>query len=289
MSLSPIRIDRFATLYVVQPFLAAGRNAKKACLPILMYHSISDTSEDGVTPYYRTVTHPDVFATQMRALKEQGWRGVSLAEGLEVLNGRRPSDEKVVAITFDDGFADFYIAAFPVLRENGFHATMYLPTEYIGEKPRSFKSKQCLTWSQVRELHANGMEFGSHTVSHPKLWDLEWPQIVAELRDSKSAIEDHLGGPAVSFGYPYAFPSQDVEFVARFTSELQKLGYRNCVTTAIGRVTLGDDLYTLKRLPANSCDDAELLRAKLEGAYDWLSSFQSLTKRAKARFRSAAR
>ncbi len=74
-----------------------------------------------------------------------------------------------MVITFDDGFADFYTNAFPLLNRYGFSATVYLPTAYIGKSAREFKGVECLTWDQVRALDRAGVEFGSHTVSHPQL------------------------------------------------------------------------------------------------------------------------
>jgi peptidoglycan/xylan/chitin deacetylase (PgdA/CDA1 family) len=285
MAMSLLRFDRFATLYVAQPLLSTGLGRKDARLSILMYHSVSDANEAGVSPYYRTVTAPDVFKAQMKTMRNAGWRGVSLTEGLRTLSATPERAQKMVAITFDDGFEDFYTAAYPVLRENNFTATMYLPTAYIGDAPAAFKSQRCMTWQQVRELHDQGMEFGSHTVNHPKLWDLDWAAIGSELRDSKKTIEDKLSAEIPAFAYPYAFPQQDKPFTSRFRQELESAGYRSCVTTSIGRVAADDDPYTLKRLPANSCDDADLLMAKLEGGYDWLAWAQKIVKSAKTAVR----
>src|SRR4051812_20321319 len=277
MAVAFARLDRFATLYIAQPLRSVGIRSAARHLPILMYHSISTTPEDGVPAYYRTVTRPEVFHQQMSWLKQAGWRGVSLCEGLGYLSNS-DAKQKCVAITFDDGFEDFYTSAWPALQQNQFLATMYLPTGHITDTAKVFKDHRCLTWGQVCEMHRHGIEFGSHTVTHPKLWDLQWPRITAELRDSKVAIEDALGVAIPSFAYPYAFPQKDRAFTSRFRDELQGAGYQNCVTTAIGRVVANDDRFTLKRLPANSCDDADLLRAKLEGAYDWLAIAQNAVK-----------
>jgi peptidoglycan/xylan/chitin deacetylase (PgdA/CDA1 family) len=271
MPISPVRFDRFATLYLAQPLMSAGLRSTSRHLPILMYHSVSNAEESGMSPYYRTSTRPDIFQAQMRVLRDSGWKGVTLSDGLKSLSDGNGLLEKKVAITFDDGFEDFQSNAAGPLRECGFKATMYLPSGFIADTHTVFKNNRCLSWRQIVDLHSEGMEFGSHTVSHPKLVDLPWSKIRIELIDSKRAIEDKIGAAVLSFAYPFAFPQQDAPFTARFRQELQSAGYKSCVTTAIGRVAPTDDPFTLKRLPANSCDDSDLLNAKLNGAYDWLA------------------
>lgn len=263
-------------------------------LPVLMYHSISDDPEAGRSAYYKVCTSPRRFAEQMRWLADWGYRGVTLTQGLEALRGRAAGSDgagaRPVAITFDDGFRDFRTAALPILQQHGFSATMYLPTAFIGEDRsasgradrRSFNSRECLTWPEVRLLEAAGIEFGSHTVSHPRLIELDWPVIEAELRDSKAILEHNLGHPVRSFAYPYGYPSTNRAFTARFKQTLRTLGYETCVTTEIGLVRPADEPLELKRLPANSADDAALLGAKLAGAYDWLHWPQSIVKRLKS-------
>jgi peptidoglycan/xylan/chitin deacetylase (PgdA/CDA1 family) len=248
-----------------------------------MYHSISDDPEPAFSPYFKICTAPEKFAEQMQWLADAGYRGVTLSEGLDWLQGRKSADaqkEKLVAITFDDGFRDFHTAAFPVLQRHGFTATMYLPTAFIGEERKSFKARECLTWTEVRQLHQAGMEFGSHTVNHPTLVILSWPEIESELRDSKLAIEKGLGLPTRSFAYPYAFP-QEKKFASTFRELVRNCGYESSCTTVIGRMRPANHPTMIKRLPVNNCDDQALLNAKLLGAYDWLGFVQRLTKKAK--------
>jgi peptidoglycan/xylan/chitin deacetylase (PgdA/CDA1 family) len=123
-----------------------------------------------------------------------------------------------------------------------------------------------------------GIEFGSHTVNHPNLVERPWAEIKVELNDSKVAIEQALGEPVKSFGYPYAFPQAEGAYVKRFRELLVETGYASCVTTQIGRARPSDDLLRLPRLPANSADDSALLEAKLAGAYDWMALPQFLRK-----------
>ena len=277
-----MRLDRAVTLLAFRTLgsLAPGRTAAR--LPVLMYHSVSATSEQA-TPYYQTSTHPVVFAEQMRVLESAGYTGVTLSQGLQAI--RRPnlqlSDRQPVALTFDDGYRDFLTAAVPVLERHGFKATMYLPTGFIDHERRQFQGRECLTWGEVSALHDAGFEFGSHTVTHPLLVEQTWDEIRTELVLSKRTIEQQLNIDVTAFAYPYAFPQQKRAFAERFLGLLRAAGYRSGVTTIIGSVSVLDDALCLKRLPVNSCDDSALLRAKLRGFYDWMAGPQSAVKQLK--------
>jgi peptidoglycan/xylan/chitin deacetylase (PgdA/CDA1 family) len=278
------RFDRFATLYVAKP-LRWRASSKGLSVPILMYHSISDNPETGVHPYYRTATSPHVFASQIKHLRDNGYRTASLCEVVSQLEGSANAVEKQVVITFDDGHRDFYRHAFPTLNQYGFSATVFLPTAHIGENQTSFKGTDCLTWAEVRELNKHGILFGSHTVTHPQLRELSRTAINEELADSKKMIEENLGCAVDSFAYPYAFPQADTEFTKMLRDSLRRAGYQNGVCTIVGRANRRSEPLFLERLPVNSCDDGALFAAKLDGAYDWIGTSQYISKMVKARLR----
>lgn len=188
-----------------------------------------------------------------------------------------------MVITFDDGFRDVYTNAFPVMSEYGFSATVYLPTAFIGTAARAFKGTECLTWDEVRELHKAGVEFGSHTVTHPQLRSVRAAEVEYEVRCSKETIEQELGSPVTSFAYPYAFPETDRAFTRQLGKLLEEAGYENGVSTVVGRAARIDNLFFMKRLPINGADDDHLFQAKLDGAYDWLHTVQYAAKLMKTR------
>jgi peptidoglycan/xylan/chitin deacetylase (PgdA/CDA1 family) len=242
-----------------------------------MYHSISEDQITAKHPYYLTSARPRVFAEHMRFLHERGYEVLSLTEAVHRLESGQTSP-KTTVLTFDDGYENFYTTAYPVMSLYGFRATVFLPTDYIGNEPRSFNNKRCLTWHQVRELHRAGVAFGSHTVTHPQLRSIGPRELAYEVRHSKETLENELDSKIESFCYPYAFPEHDVRFRLILRSQLEESGYKHGVCTILGVTRKGDDTFFLKRLPVSSRDDRSFLRAKLEGGYDWLHRFQYAAK-----------
>ena len=282
--MSQFRADRFASLYFFHPLQRLC--AQGAKIPILMYHGISDSDESAVHPYYRTNTTLTMFEQQVRYLHQNGYRTVSVTEVFSSLQ-TAASVEKLVGITFDDGYQNFYTNAFPILNQYRYSATVFLPTAYIGQVSRQFNGSDCLTWNQVRELRKAGVEFGSHTVTHPQLREMGLEQLREEITLSKEHIEEKLGESVATFSYPYAFPETDRGFVDRLRGLLQEAGYREGVSTIVGRTGKSDGRLFMKRLPVNSCDDVALLEAKLAGGYDWLRGPQRMSKMLKTYLQNA--
>jgi peptidoglycan/xylan/chitin deacetylase (PgdA/CDA1 family) len=106
-------------------------NAEKGAVNILAYHRVAaDISKAEVEAYYGLVVSTATFRRHCELLAAS-YNVVPLAETFDYLNGSKISDKPLAAITFDDGYLDFYEEAFPVLRELGLPATVFLPTECI--------------------------------------------------------------------------------------------------------------------------------------------------------------
>lgn len=279
--MSFLRFDRAATRYLVRPARRCLIRSPQVRIPILMYHRISAAPEPQVHPYFRTNTSTAVFEAQLRFLKANGYSSLTVDQAVVLLSRSPKTDARHVVITFDDGYQDFYTAAIPLLQKYGFTATVFLPTAYINEPRRAFKQVACLTWSEVRELHACGIVFGGHTVTHPQLTNLTRQQIREELVRSKAQIEDHLGYPVRSFSYPFRFPETNTRFISFLQDTLEVSGYSNGVSTIVGTACATDNPFFLKRLPVNSDDDASLFSWKLQGSYDWVHAAQYWFKRIK--------
>jgi len=277
--------DRLLSVGFIHPALRLLNRSRGGRVPILMYHGIR-TETGPRRPYFETNTTPELFASQLRFLIENGFQTVSLAEALQDTEGRLSSQKRVV-ITFDDGYRDFYTTAFPILRRHGLTATVFVISGFTRKQPGQFNGKELMTWDEVRTVRSHGIEIGSHTVDHPKLWQLSPHDLEYQLRHSKATIEDALGEPVQSFSHPFAFPEQDTEYVERLSGLLDKYGYEHSVSTIIGTAGRRHARYHLPRLPVNSYDDSRLFRAKLEGAYDWLHLAQFFYKTRLKRQRSA--
>ena len=155
------RLDRLLTLYGFSA-LRKFVSAKKPSIPILMYHSISDEQESG-HPYFWINTSRKRFAEQMQFLKENDYTVISLTEAVDILEtaqDQKHSSPRYVVLTFDDGYHDFLKHACPVLAKHDFTATMFVPTNFIGDSRMQFNDRESLTWSEVRELHGQGISFG---------------------------------------------------------------------------------------------------------------------------------
>ncbi len=277
--MSSKRIDRLMTLYIVSPFRKLIKSGKIR-IPILMYHSISKDKEETNHPYFWINTSPNTFVQHMKYLKDNDYKVMDLDETLNRSDNNFDT-HKYVVITFDDGYHDFYTNAFPILQQFGFSATIFLPTAYIG---KSFNSKECLNWEEIKDLSNNGIKFGSHTVNHPQLKNLTKDMKEYEISRSKEIIEDNLDIPINSFCYPYAFPEEDQKFMSFIKDLMQKYNYKYCLTTRIGTSWIEDENF-IKRIPVNSDDDLKFFKAKLDGAYDWIHSFQFLSKNMKKIFK----
>lgn len=236
---------------------------KKPLVAILAYHSIDDTGSV-------LSTSPRIFAEQMRTLSELDADIVDIKEV-----GRRKNrgiDNPMIALTFDDGFSNVHEHAFPVLQRYGFPATVFVVTDYCGEmnswpsQPSKIPHQSLLSWEQIREMSRYGIDFGSHTRTHPDLATISTHEVVEELLGSKKAIEDALGVPADTFAYPYGSYRDWVK-------ELIRGHFSLACSTTLGFVRPESDCFALERLDMFYLRRLNLLRhlfSPVAGSYIWL-------------------
>ena len=157
---------------------------------VLCYHEVTPERGDD----YMNVK-PEVFRRHIREFKEAGFTFIHAGDLQEFATGSKKLPEKSVLLSFDDGYADNYKFAFPILREEKVTGTFFVVSSTIGNTNR-------MTSEQLREMQANGMKIGSHTVNHEVLTDMSAQEIDFELRASKEALEKILGEPVCALAYP---------------------------------------------------------------------------------------
>ncbi|MEZ0241670.1 MAG: polysaccharide deacetylase family protein [Chloroflexota bacterium] len=187
-------------------------------VPVLMYHLIA-TPEESEDAQFALVVSPKLFAEQMRLLYDDGWQTITAAElGRALAIDLRPPP-KTFVITIDDGYVDGYTEAFPILRENGFRATYYLPTGRIGWN-------RILTARQVTEMAAAGMEMADHSVSHIDLTTLSIENARAEILGAIDYLDRLLDVRPTTFAYPFGIYDTNV------IQEVDAAGFSIAFTTA---------------------------------------------------------
>jgi peptidoglycan/xylan/chitin deacetylase (PgdA/CDA1 family) len=210
---------------------------QEAHVPILLYHHIAALAESAGSDWYVTTVTPDAFEEQMAYLAYNGYHTVRIMDLVDAARGRRVLPPNPVVITFDDGWIDGYEGALPVLRKYGMIATFFIPAQWIGGT-----NSEVMSWEQLQELSRQGMEIGSHSMTHPYLTQLGPEALAWELQDSKSVLEEHLGIPIEAFAYPFGIYDDNV------VAQTEAAGYQAAVTVEEGLFGSGDDLMRMPRL-----------------------------------------
>jgi peptidoglycan/xylan/chitin deacetylase (PgdA/CDA1 family) len=208
-------------------------------LSILTYHSL-DVNRSVIS------VDPRDFADHMACLARKGFRGISLREALMYRDIHRSWPTEAVVLTFDDGFANFYDEAFPILERFNFSATVFIVTGHMGGhnnwegNTSSIGTLPLLNWQQTAELARAGFEIGSHTRTHRDLRRCSAQEIKYEISSSLDDIENNLGISTQSFAYPYGG-------VNHLVQQLAARDFRAACTTELRRAN-GDPLNLLPRV-----------------------------------------
>lgn len=216
-----------------------------------MYHSISPA----ITPDPHLLrVHPDRLDAQLRVLRRLGLRGVSLGELVAARD--RGAGDRLVGLTFDDGYTDFLEHAVPVLDRHGMTGTVYVVAGRLGgendwdDGPRL----PLMDADEVRRVAASGHEVGSHSLSHAHLPALDAAALQAEIGESQQALEEVLGRPVRGFCYPYG------DFDTASADAVRAAGYDHACVTRDYSVA---DRHTLPRSYVGQGDTGRRLVAKL--------------------------
>lgn len=231
--LAGARVWNFTTGPVSPDSLAPG--ASSINVPILTYHYIRVNPDVHDRMGFALSVTPKDFAAQMDWLARNGYHTITTEDLHSYLSGTQGLPSKPVILTFDDGYADFYTTALPILRSHDFQADLYVVSAFVGRPGY-------VTAAQIRESDRSGIEIGSHSVNHADLARTSAGGVRSELVDSKRYLETLLGHPVFSFCYPSG------KFTGAVAYQVAAAGYHNATTTRAGYWHSLADRYVWTRL-----------------------------------------
>lgn len=226
---------------------------------ILTYHTIGN--------YKRTLpaginTPIEVFRSHMDYLFQHQYCVVPLDQMVDyVINGQKPS-HKTLAVTFDDGYEDHVLHAYPILKRYSFPATIFLTVKHINgywesEKADGGKIK-ALSKDQILEMSNGGLiKFGSHGYSHTNFLCANRGEKQIEITESKAYLEDLLGEDVSFISYPFGTCDQEIKDIVR------KAGYK----AGFSIWNRKPDIYSIPRIPLHSHDGIKRLCFKISPFY----------------------
>lgn len=229
-------------------------------IPVLLYHSIADTA---TRSFQRWAVDPALFDAHMAHLRRNGYHALTVTELTSAITFGLPMPEKAVAITFDDGFADFYEAALPTLQRHGHSATLYVSTAYLDTSARWLKQqgeggRPMLTAEQLLSVADHDVEIGAHSHAHLRLDELPLKKARAQIVRSKQELEA-LGLEPRSFAYPYGYYGPGVRSLAIEAGFLSACGVRHAMSSR------RDDLFARARIIVSNTTTVEQLESYLQG------------------------
>jgi len=241
-------------------------DAGESRLAVLAFHSIS--SEPGPTSIDAAT-----FRMQLDILAESGFASMTCSEFIDWHQGRAPNAAGRALITFDDGFADFATAAYPLLRERALSAIVFVPTGKLGQREDwrggNALPRPLMSWSVVTELARAGVEFGGHGVTHADLTRLPPERRRDEIERSAQDLADRIGRRPVSFAPPYGHVNGSV------LADLART-YEVAFGTRFDRARPQHDRYNVPRIEMHYFRAARHWRAFLRGERSYFLARRAL-------------
>lgn len=225
----------------------------------ITYHRFGEAPRD---PWVVRTEH---FDAQMQWLAESGL-AVSLGEVLDFVEGRGQVVDGAVLVTIDDGCLSTLSTALPILKRHGVPAAAFVSAGLIGSTATAADhGEPYLSWDQLRELHREGVEIGSHAFDHRSLARMTQAEARDQAARSRAVLEDRLSAPVLSFAYPFGTRS---DFGPETDRLLSESGYTIAFNSIHGAIRPGMDPVSLPRVKIEAGEGMSLFRLSCRGAMD---------------------
>lgn len=203
-----------------------------------VYHRFNDSR------YPSTNISLDKFRAHLQILQDEHFTVMSLGGALEALHHGDGLPDRCAVITVDDAYRSFLTDGWPLLKEFGYPATLFVNTDTVG-------AGDFLNWEELKKLRQEGVEIGNHSAAHAYMLDRltgeterEWKvRVNTDLMRSRQAFTNHLGATPELFAYPYG------EFSRQLSVLVEEAGFRAAFGQQSGVITAGQNVFTLPRFP----------------------------------------
>ena len=204
--------------------------------PIFMYHYIEYVTDKNDTIRRKLDITPDILTSQIETLKSAGYTFINPTDLNLAISGKRKLPQKIIMLTFDDGYMDFYTNVYPILKKEQVKGTVYVIPNFLDRPNFMFTF-------QLKEVAKSPfVEIGAHTMDHLWLKGIDKQKARYEIGQSRISLQKILNLPIDSFAYPYgAFDQQTIELV-------QGAGFTNAVSVVPGVMQTEENKYFLYRL-----------------------------------------
>lgn len=203
---------------------SATSSPRSIRIPIVVYHSVRPyiPGESKYQDMYDVT--PELLEQELKYLNANGFHTVTFADVASYFHIGTPLPEKPVILSFDDGWRNQFIFAFPLLQKYGAKGTFFIFTN-----PIEHKKEHWMTWDDIRIMDRAGMEIGGHTRTHPILREITSDAILDnEIGKGKQIIEERIGHQITTFAYPFGM------FNAQTKAAVLRAGYQTARTVYKG-------------------------------------------------------
>jgi len=238
---------------------------------VLMYHQVSDRVD--ICKKFWICVHTTTFEEHLVLLKKKGYVSITFKDHLLALQGKKELPPKSVIITFD-GYEDVYTHAYPLLKKHGMKAVIFVLGNRkiktnIWDEYLNYPVFNLLNDDQIREMHENGIEIGTHSVNHKNLTDLSDGLLWNEIYESKQRVEDLISSSVITFSYPYGAINDYVK------EKVKEAEYHYACSVSKGKPFNINNPFEIVRIPILNITNNLFMKLRLMTPFEYYISLRN--------------
>ena len=246
-------------------------------IKILMYHRV--TENENLCRSHWTYVSSAQLHKQLLLLDRLGFTPITFNDYLLYMNGELSLPRKPIILTFDDGYEDVYRIAFPMLKEFGMKAVLFvlgdrLITTDLWNNGDGTVPSRLINEEQIADMYESGFEIGSHTMTHPKLTLMPSNVAWEEISVSRQQLEFIIKSAVKSFSYPYGAVNSSIKRL------VIRAGYSFACGVFTGHPRFGTDKFDFRRIAISNTTNSINFAAKILTPFEYYEWFGSKTSRA---------